>query len=159
MRLFFYLTTIIAINLPSIALAQTTKERILQCRDAKLASLRTRINFERRGGVTCPQGDIVGFPPSCRKHNRNGAISYTIPSGHKLITSSVSDESRTNGTGRSGVKQSGSNLTVSLSCTGHGCDGKGRRWVNSKLYGTIERIPTEKERAKALADCLTEILP
>lgn len=143
------------------AIAQSNaevKRQIAECHRGKMAELRTTRPFSVPGEVTCPPGDIVGFPPRCRTDDRNAAVNYEAPDGYRISNASVQETSRTSRTGINGFRFDSRTASVGLSCNGHGCGGEGRVWVNVLLNGNIERIPTEADSKRAMDQCIDQVL-
>jgi hypothetical protein len=134
------------------------KRKLAECHRGKMADLRTQQNFSVPGEVTCPPGDIVGFPPRCRTDDRSGSVNYEAPAGHRIVAASVAETSRTSRTGVNGFRFDSRTASVGLSCNGHGCGGEGRVWVNVLLKGKIEKIPSEAESKRAMDECIDQVL-
>ena len=134
------------------------KRKIAECHRTKMAELRTTKPFSVAGEVTCPPGDIVGFPPRCRTDDRTAPVSYEAPDGYRITDASVQETSRTSRTGINGFRFDSRTASVGLSCNGHGCGGEGRVWVKVLLNGTIERVPTEADSKRAMDQCIDQVL-
>ena len=138
--------------------AAELKQKIAACHTTKLNAYRSTQSFSVPGELTCPPGNLVGFPPSCRTDDRSGPVNYAAPAGYKITNASVVETSRTSRTDISGFRYDTQTASVNLSCNGHGCGGEGRVWVHVALNGTIEHVPTEAESKKAMDDCLEQVL-
>lgn len=155
-------TTLTLMVATGSALAQSQKEQLKACVDKGFKDLiaQKSKNFSSpEYRVTCPQGDIVGFPPRCRKHNRNNTFTYEAPSGFRISSPSFKISSQTARTSISKpLKSDGVRARVGLQCGGHGCDGKGRVWIAGNIVGRFTYQPTGSD-AKAITDkCLDQIL-
>ncbi|WP_417688561.1 hypothetical protein [Roseibium sp.] len=94
----------------------------------------TRISSN--GNVTCPAGDVVGFPPRERKHNRSARISVQAGGG-RIICSHVVPEvnEKSNNGGRRGnfeFSPDNTGVSIAIACNGAGI-GQGRRWYDADL--------------------------
>ncbi len=128
---------ICAAPVPSFS-QDTKKELIRSC--VKQASQELQTNSARdvaaSGGVTCPSGDIVGFPPRSRKHNRSSTISVAAGSGRLICPGTIPtirNESSNGGSrGNFTFDANRDRVLMTVSCSGAG-PGSGRRWYNADL--------------------------
>jgi hypothetical protein len=104
--------------------------------------------FIQQGDVTCPPGDIVGFPPRLRTENRESVVTYTAPTGKVIRNNSVSsiqieNLSSVNGSiGTPTVSADGSTVSVPISCRGKNVT-EGRAWQEIRLSGTMIQLPSQ----------------
>lgn len=164
MNMLKYLGIIFAVSALSTggAAAQSQKEQLKACVDKGFADLiaQKSKNFSSpEYRVTCPQGDIVGFPPRCRKHDRNNTFIYEAPSGFRVQSPSFNISSQTARTSISrALSSDGVRASIGLQCGGHGCDGKGSVWIAGNIVGRLA-YQTTADDAKAITDrCLDQIL-
>lgn len=144
------------------ASAQSQKEQLKACVDKGFSDLiaqRSQNFTSPEYRVTCPQGDIVGIPPRCRKHDRNNVFTYEAPSGFRIAGPSFNISSQTARTSISRqLSSDGVRASIGLQCGGHGCDGKGSVWIAGNIVGRLAYQPTAED-AKAITDrCLDQIL-
>lgn len=159
LKVAFLLTPILLMHGVSQAQGSAeVKRQLAECHRSKMAELRVESPFSVHGDVTCPPGDIVGFPPRCRTDDRSTPVIYDAPEGYRIKNASVQENSRTSRTGVDGFQYTSRRASVTLSCNGHGCGGEGRVWVDVNLVGTIERIPTEAESKRAMDQCIDQVL-
>lgn len=140
----FYLFSLVALGLSTT----TAAAQVEQCVRQKIAAAEQRQNISNSGSVTCPAGDIVGFPPREQKHNRSGEVCITAPNGRVLVnenaTSIVARPVSDNGGSMSALNiKSERQACVSISCSGAGV-GQGRRWMEAAVSGQTKRsIPSD----------------
>lgn len=151
------------ISVSQIAYAQSDRRQLIrQCvevttSEQQIASAST---VESSGGVTCPSGDVVGFPPRERKHNRNGTI--TVPMGGGRIVCpgtvpqlvNVSDNGGSSGNFQ--FATDGTSVSVPISCRGAGV-GQGRRWFNATLQARSCVRITEDMILDATLECAEKL--
>jgi hypothetical protein len=106
--------------------------------------------FEQVGEITCPSGDVVGFPPRNRRNDRSSTISFAAPAGFAIKNDSINsvsieNVSQNNGSfGRPTITSDGSTVSVPIACNGKGV-GEGRSWQHIKISGTIVRVPRPED--------------
>ncbi len=88
------------------------------------------------GEVVCPQGDVVGFPPRQRRHDREGRI--TLPAGQgRVICPGLEpalENVSSNGGGAGPFEFGPQRSTVSARIWCNGAPvGQGRRWYRADL--------------------------
>lgn len=139
-------------------------DEIDQCMAQLQAVYETPQQFTQQGEITCPSGDIVGFPPRPRRNNRSGSVSYTAPqdfiiSNRAINSITIENVSQNNGRyGSPSISSDGRTVTVPISCDGKG-PGEGRSWQNIRISGVIVRQPTAdvlKSWAIQCARCMVE---
>jgi hypothetical protein len=103
--------------------------------------------FSQDGEITCPPGDIVGFPPRVRRDDRSGAVMYKAPPGYVIENKAVgsigiANISQNNGSiAPATISGDGTTVAVPISCTGKG-PGEGRAWQQVRITGVIVRLPS-----------------
>jgi len=125
------------------------RDLVRACVQEETASIQRKSakSASQSGGVTCPSGDIVGFPPRARKHNRDDRITIHAGNGRMICPGTVpslSDVSD-NGGGHDNYEfsQDRSSVSVKIYCRG-ASPGNGRRWFNATLNArTCLRITEE----------------
>jgi hypothetical protein len=112
--------------------------------------------FSTQGDITCPAGDISGFPPRLRRHDRQGTVSFTAPAGFVIENRAISSVvvqvvSSNNGTtGSPSLSPDARTITVPISCQGRG-PGEGRAWHSVRVVGSIVRnAPPEMQKRWAI---------
>lgn len=146
--------SVVLIAVPTISFA----DAIDDCVEAKQRAYEQPKAFSKSGRVTCPSGDIVGFPPRERKHSRNVTIVYEAPTGFSIRNDSVSSiqvksVSDNNGSVGNLSVQSESRVSVNISCRGKGV-GQGRAWQEIRIEGTIVRSPTTDHLKQWIRECI-----
>jgi hypothetical protein len=125
-------------------------DEIDQCVARRQAEFEAPQQFSQGGEITCPAGDVVGFPPRIRRNDRSGAVTYTAPSGfviqnNSIGSISVQNVSQNNGRyGAPSISADGRTVTVSIACDGKG-PGEGRSWQNINIAGVIIKSPTQND--------------
>ncbi|MEM6757843.1 MAG: hypothetical protein AAF601_00040 [Pseudomonadota bacterium] len=113
-----------------------------------------------KGGVTCPAGDIVGFPPKTRKHNRNSTITLAAGTGRVICpgtTPTVRNVSSNNGTrGNFEFAADRSSVSMPISCRG-ASPGQGRRWFNAEVVAQSCPAATEEVTLQVTRDCAAKL--
>ena len=112
------------------------------------------------GGVTCPQGDIVGFPPRTRKHDRSGRIAVSAGAGRVICPGSMPEVRNVsdNGGSRGNFEFDAlrENVSIAVSCRGSG-PGGGRRWFNADLVAQSCVRITEDMILDATLNCAQSV--
>ncbi|MEL7092960.1 MAG: hypothetical protein AAFN94_14605 [Pseudomonadota bacterium] len=113
-----------------------------------------------KGGVTCPAGDIVGFPPKSRKHNRNGTITVAAGTGREICpgtTPEVRNVSTNNGSrGEFSYSSDRSTVSMPISCRG-ASPGQGRRWYNAELVAQSCPAITDAVELRLTRNCAVKL--
>jgi len=115
--------------------------------------------FERVGEITCPAGDVVGFPPRVRRNDRSSVVSFAAPPGFGIKNDSVDsisiqDVSQNNGSfGRPTISKDGTTVSVPIACNGKS-PGEGRSWQNIKISGTIVKVPRAEDIKSWAIQCV-----
>jgi hypothetical protein len=136
-----------------------TSDEIDQCIAQKQAAAESPQQFTQAGEITCPAGDVVGFPPRIRRNDRSGAVTYTAPSGMVIRNRSidaitVNNVSQNNGRyGTPSISADGRTVTVPIACDGKG-PGEGRSWQNIQISGVIIHVPTQDEIKSWAIQCV-----
>ncbi|MGY3236652.1 hypothetical protein ACVMAJ_003542 [Bradyrhizobium sp. USDA 4448] len=113
-------------------------DEIDQCMAGLQAAYESPQQFSQEGEITCPAGDVVGFPPRIRRDNRSGAVTYTAPAGmiiqnRSLDAIAVDNISQNNGRfGQPTISADNRTVTVPIACDGKG-PGEGRAWQNIRI--------------------------
>jgi hypothetical protein len=114
--------------------------------------------FAQPAEVTCPAGDVVGFPPRIRKNDRSSVATYTAPAGHiienKAVQSIVIENvSQNDGSyGSPSISRDGASVSVPIACNGKG-PGEGRSWQNIVIRGAIIRSPPLEQLKSWVIQC------
>ena len=139
LRTFFISTLLATVFFSHDTHAQSERRQLIrQCVEITTSEqqISSAITVENSGGVTCPPGDIVGFPPRERKHNRSGSISVQMGSGRVVCPGTVPELTNVsdNGGHRGNYQfaTDGTSVSLQISCSGAGV-GQGRRWFNATL--------------------------
>ncbi|MGC1497152.1 MAG: hypothetical protein WA790_15175 [Sulfitobacter sp.] len=120
------------------AQAQGKKDLIRQCVQQEVLDFQKRSekSVSARGDTTCPAGDVVGFPPKRRKHNRAGEIVLRAGSGRLFCDwtrPALKDVSDNGGyQGNFVYSKNKDEIRLSYGCNGAGV-GQGRRWWKGTL--------------------------
>ncbi len=139
-------------------------DEIDRCIAQRQAAYEAPQQFTQQGEISCPAGDIVGFPPRIRRNDRSGSVTYTAPEGTIILNRSINSitiENVSQNNGRYGtpsISSDGRTVTVPLACDGKG-PGEGRSWQNIRISGVIVRQPTSdilKSWAIQCVRCLAE---
>lgn len=134
-------------------------DEIDQCIADKQAAAESPQQFTQAGEITCPAGDIVGFPPRVRRNDRSGSVTYTAPAGTVIRNRSidaitVNNVSQNNGRyGTPAISADGRTVTVSIACDGKG-PGEGRSWQNIEISGVIIHVPTQDDMKSWAIQCV-----
>ena len=137
MRIFLSIILVFLLAQPAIS-QNTRRDLVRKCVSQTTSDLQAQSarNVVASGGVTCPQGDVVGFPPRTRTHNRSGRITVSAGSGRVICPGSIPSVTNVsdNGGSRGNFEFDSLRETVSIaiSCRGSG-PGGGRRWFNADL--------------------------
>jgi len=151
----------LALVLSLIHIGWAKADAIDDCIALKQQNFEARQTFIQSGSVTCPSGDIVGFPPRSRKHNRNGTITYTAPTGYVIEDKSVNsivieNVSSNNGThGAVNINAEKTSVSVQISCSGKSV-GQGRAWQNINIKGAIVQAPSTEQIKQWVLQCVRE---
>jgi hypothetical protein len=103
--------------------------------------------FEQTGEITCPAGDVVGFPPQIRRNDRAGVVTYAAPTGFIIRNQSISsvqieNVSQNDGSyGSPSIAPDGGSVTIPIACKGKNPT-EGRSWQHIRVTGTIIRVAT-----------------
>jgi hypothetical protein len=159
----FVITGILAVGVASTASSQTQRRDLVRaCVEVSTAELQMASKGSERkaGGVTCPSGDIVGFPPRERRHNRSGEISVSAPPDRVICPGSVpqvTDVSDNGGSrGNVVISPNARTASVPVSCSGAGV-GAGRRWFNATLVIQTCVMITEEMILDATLECAEKL--
>jgi hypothetical protein len=134
-------------------------DEIDQCMAKKQTEFEAPQQFTQGGEITCPAGDVVGFPPRIRRNERSGAVAYTAPQGYviqnRAIDSiTVQNVSQNNGRyGAPSISADGRIVTVPIACDGKG-PGEGRSWQQINIAGVINRSPTQDDIKSWAIQCV-----
>lgn len=124
-------------------------ELIRQCVRGELSDFQRTgpLRVEATGEVTCPAGDIVGFPPRLRTHDRGSVIVVKAGEGRVLCPDSIpiiENESNNGGTrGNFDYNQSKTEVSMSIGCNGAQAS-QGRRWYKATLVATSCPMVTQE---------------
>ncbi|MGY2811967.1 hypothetical protein [Bradyrhizobium sp. USDA 4506] len=134
-------------------------DEIDQCMADQQAAYESPQQFTQEGEITCPAGDVVGFPPRIRRDDRSGAVTYTAPAGtiiqnRSLDAITVENISQNNGRyGQPKISADNRTVTVPVACDGKG-PGEGRAWQNIRIRGVIIRQPTAENLKTWAIQCV-----
>jgi len=134
-------------------------DEIDDCMTRKQATAESPEQFTQAGEVTCPAGDVVGFPPRIRRNDRSGSVGYTAPEGRVIRNRSINsitinNVSQNNGKyGTPSISADGRTVTVPISCDGKG-PGEGRSWQNIQISGATVHVPTQEEMKSWAIQCV-----
>jgi hypothetical protein len=115
-------------------------------------------SFAQPAEVTCPDGDVVGFPPRIRKNNRSAVATYTAPAGYiienKAVQSIIIENvSQNDGSyGSPTISNDGTTVSVPIACNGKNPT-EGRSWQNIVIRGTVVRNPTIEQLKNWVIQC------
>ena len=119
-------------------------DEVDQCMLQQQAAYEAPQQFTQYGEITCPSGDIVGFPPRIRRSDRKGSVSYTAPEGtiiqdRSLKSIVIENVSQNNGSyGSPSISSDARTVSVPIACAGKG-PGVGRSWQHIRVSGVIVR--------------------
>ncbi|WP_143273798.1 hypothetical protein [Bradyrhizobium canariense] len=134
-------------------------DEIDQCMTNLQAAYESPQQFTQEGEITCPAGDVVGFPPRIRRNDRSGAVTYMAPPGtiiqnRSIDAISVDNISQNNGRyGQPSISADNRTVTVPISCDGKG-PGEGRAWQNIRIRGVIIRQPAAENIKSWAIQCV-----
>jgi hypothetical protein len=154
---------LLELSAPVLLLAVSTiaaqSDEIDQCLAKKQADYEAPQQFTQGGDITCPAGDIVGFPPRIRRNDRSGSVSYAAPDGYviqnKAINSiTIENVSQNNGKyGAPSISADGKTVSVPIACDGKG-PGEGRAWQEIKISGVVIRSPSQDNIKSWAIECV-----
>jgi hypothetical protein len=142
-----------------IANVPARADEIDQCIADKQAAAEAPQQFTQPGEITCPAGDVVGFPPRIRRNDRSGTVSYTSPEGtiirnRSIDAITVTNVSQNNGSyGTPSISGDGRTVTVPIACNGKG-PGEGRSWQNIQISGVFIHAPTPEDMKNWAIECV-----
>lgn len=150
--------TVLCLFISSLTAQSLFADEIDNCIAAKQAAFEQPKAFSKSGKVTCPSGDIVGFPPRSRKHDRNSTLTYNTPDGFVLKNTGINSVSATplssnNGYVRAVDVKSNTEVSVDFGCRGKS-PGQGRAWQEVKLQGTIVREASQDQLKDWIIQCV-----
>lgn len=152
----------LSISFSLTALSTAHSDALEDCLDIKEKENTVVKNFTQPGEVTCPAGDVVGFPPRSRKHNRSGTVTFRAPDGYKILNVGVgsvriNNISSNQGTyGQLSISQNNTVASVSISCNGKS-PGQGRSWQKVEIVGQISKSPAPEDYKKWVLECAKAI--
>jgi hypothetical protein len=153
------LATVVFISILAAAADRARSDEIDQCMANEQAAFEAPQKFTQQGEITCPSGDIVGFPPRIRRNDRSGSVTYTAPEGtiiqnRSIGSITIENVSQSNGSyGSPSISSDGRTVTVPIACNGKG-PGEGRAWQNIRISGMIVRQPTPDVLKKWAIQCV-----
>lgn len=124
-------------------------ELVRQCVRGELSQFQQTgpIRVEATGEVTCPAGDIVGFPPRFRTHDRRSTIVIKAGEGRVFCPDSVpvlEGESNNGGIrGNFTLNQQKTEISMPIGCNGAQVS-QGRRWYKGTLSAYSCPMVTEE---------------
>jgi hypothetical protein len=142
-----------------ISITAGRSDEIDDCMARKQATEEAPQQFTQAGDVTCPAGDVVGFPPRTRRNDRSGSVGYTAPEGRVIRNRSINaitinNVSQNNGRyGTPSISPDGRTVTVPIACDGKG-PGEGRSWQNIEISGVTVHVPTQEEMKSWAIQCV-----
>lgn len=157
-RLLTMTTAFLIISSPNI-IEKAKADEIDDCVSRLQSVFESSQQFSQEGEITCPAGDIVGFPPRIRRNDRSGVVAYTAPDGRTIVDRSINsinviNVSQNNGRfGTPSISSDRRTVSVPVSCDGKG-PGEGRSWQKIQIQGSTIRNPTQDDLKSWILQCV-----
>lgn len=152
---------VVSVSIAVLSLMSTSfvhADAIDDCIEGKQRLFESPKAFSKSANVTCPSGDIVGFPPRSRKHDRNGTLVYEAPSGFVIQNTGVNSIKIVNVSANNGFIGSLNLETERRVSLPFGCRGKspgqGRAWQEVRIEGKIIRSATTDQLKDWVLECV-----
>jgi hypothetical protein len=153
------LAIVVLLSMVAAAISPVLSDEVDQCMAQKQTVYEAPQQFTQQGEITCPAGDIVGFPPRIRRDDRSGSVAYTAPAGSIILNRSINSikiENVSQNNGRYGtpsISGDGRTVAVPIACDGKG-PGEGRSWQEIRISGVIVRQPTSDDIKSWAIQCV-----